>query len=292
MGGTKPLVVAAATHHMPNQSSCFRALSQKPPSKGDNGLVSETTLLNLGLNTWILLAVFLALAALVWWVALERKPLQMVVAGLRAMVQLALVALLIAGLSHNPQLALAFLALMFVVATWTSGHRVAPTGSWWLAAVPLAVGVIPTVGLMLIFAVLPWSALALIAVIGQQIGGAMSTVTLSGRRIRDELEQRNGEVEAAVALGFLWPAARSLVAKTVAGEAVIPTLDQTRTAGLVTLPGAFVGMIIGGASPVDAGVIQLLVLVSLLLTTSLASTTTLWISCRGMWARPSASQSA
>jgi putative ABC transport system permease protein len=32
----------------------------------------------------------------------------------------------------------------------------------------------------------------------------------------------------------------------------------------VTLPGAFVGLILGGASPLDAGMVQLLVLVSLL----------------------------
>ncbi len=33
-----------------------------------------------------------------------------------------------------------------------------------------------------------------------------------------------------------------MVAKPVAGEAVLPSIDQTRTSGLVTLPGAFVGL--------------------------------------------------
>lgn len=247
--------------------------------------MSDSTLLNLGPNTWVLLAVLLLLASALWWGVLGRKPLEMLVAGLRSLVQLALVALLIAWLSHNAALACCFLAVMFVVATWTSGHRVAADGRWWLAGVPIAAGVFPVAAFLLSFDVLPWNALALIAVIGQQIGGAMSTVTLSGRRIRDELLLRNGEVEAAVALGFSWQAGRLMVAKPLAGESVLPTLDQTRTAGLVTLPGAFVGMILGGAAPLDAGLIQLLVLVSLLLTTSIAASVTLWLSCRGFWTR-------
>lgn len=116
----------------------------------------------------------------------------------------------------------------------------------------------------------------------------MSTVTLSGRRIRDEMVLRHGEVEAAAALGFEWPAARMLVGRPVAGEAILPTLDQTRTAGLVTLPGAFVGMILGGAAPLDAGLIQLLVLISLLLVNASTAAATLWLSCRGAWTRPPA----
>jgi putative ABC transport system permease protein len=248
--------------------------------------VDNSTLLVLGPNAWVLLAVLLVLAAVVWRTALGRHPAQMLVAGVRALVQLAAVALVIAWLADKGALAFAFVALMFIVGVWTSGRRVAPAGRWWVAAVPLAAGVVPVAVLMFTVGVLPLNALAIIAVLGQQIGGAMSTVTLSGRRIRDELALRRGEVEAAVALGFMWPAARLMVGKDVAGEAVLPSVDQARTAGLVTLPGAFVGMILGGAAPLDAGLIQLLVLVSLLLVNSVAASATLWLSCRDAWARP------
>ena len=46
---------------------------------------------------------------------------------------------------------------------------------------------------------------------------------------------------------------------------LIPVLDQTRSAGLVTLPGTFVGLILGGASPARAAATQLVVLLALLL---------------------------
>lgn len=46
----------------------------------------------------------------------------------------------------------------------------------------------------------------------------------------------------------------------------MPGLDQTRTVGLVTLPGAFVGVLLGGGTPAQAGAAQVLVLCGLLAT--------------------------
>jgi putative ABC transport system permease protein len=44
----------------------------------------------------------------------------------------------------------------------------------------------------------------------------------------------------------------------------MPNNDQTRTVGLVTLPGAFVGVLLGGGSPVQAGAAQVLVLLGIM----------------------------
>ena len=105
---------------------------------------------------------------------------------------------------------------------------------------------------------------AMIAVVGQLIGGAMTAANLAGRRLHQELEQRSGEVEAALALGFSTRDARNLVVRPVASEALLPGIDQTRTVGTVTLPGAFVGLVLGGASPLEVGLVQLIVLVNLM----------------------------
>ena len=45
---------------------------------------------------------------------------------------------------------------------------------------------------------------------------------------------------------------------------LIPATDQTKTTGLVTLPGAFVGAIFGGLSPLEAGRFQIVVLASIM----------------------------
>lgn len=77
-----------------------------------------------------------------------------------------------------------------------------------------------------------------------------------------------------------------------AADALLPALDQTRTVGLVTLPGVFVGLLLGGATPLEAGVAQLLVLVALLAAEAMAAGLTVELLWRagwdGAWFRPPA----
>jgi putative ABC transport system permease protein len=61
----------------------------------------------------------------------------------------------------------------------------------------------------------------------------------------------------------------------------VPGLDQTRTVGLVTLPGAFVGMLLGGATPVEAAAVQLVVLVALLMVQSVSVVVVVELVARG-----------
>lgn len=221
------------------------------------------SLLNTGAGMWAMLAIIAAAAAVVASRFLMLPARAILLAVVRALAQMILVALLISQVSRSGALTAAFLVLMFAIATLTCARRIG-TLAWWAPAAAMAGGVLPVLALMLGSGVLPFSPLAMIAVIGQLIGGAMSAVNLAGRRLHQELKQRAGEVEAALALGFSMRDARSLVARPVAAEALLPGLDQTRTVGTVTLPGAFVGLVLGGASPLQAGLVQLVVLVNLM----------------------------
>jgi putative ABC transport system permease protein len=71
-----------------------------------------------------------------------------------------------------------------------------------------------------------------------------------------------------------------LVTKPSIGTALVPALDQTRTVGLVTLPGAFIGVLLGGGSATQAGEIQILVLVGILAAQVVALIVTLEIMVR------------
>jgi putative ABC transport system permease protein len=92
----------------------------------------------------------------------------------------------------------------------------------------------------------------------------MTACTLTGRRAFDELSAHHGAYQAALALGLPSAAAAYLVIQPTAREALTPGLDQTRTVGLVTLPGAFVGVLLGGGTAMQAGAAQVLVLIGLL----------------------------
>jgi putative ABC transport system permease protein len=127
-----------------------------------------------------------------------------------------------------------------------------------------------------------------VPIAGILIGGAMTATSLAGRRALDTLRTRHGEVEAALALGLTDREAVLLMCRPNASEALLPALDQTRTVGLVTLPGAFVGVLLGGASPVEAGAAQLLVLVGLLAVETIAVVVTIELVARRLIPWPSA----
>ncbi len=193
-------------------------------------------------------------------------------AGLRAAAQLAAVSSVIVVVVGSLWASAGFAVLMLSVAAVTSAGRVTGGPAWTRGApsravrlaAPIAAGVLPVLGLVLASGAVPLRGAAVVPIAGIVIGGAMSATSLAGRRMLDELEQRHGEVEAALALGLLPRDAALLVAQPVAATALVPALDQTRTVGLVTLPGAYVGVLLGGGSALQAGAAQLLVLVGLL----------------------------
>jgi len=198
------------------------------------------------------------------------------VAALRAVVQLALVALVItAVLSHLVWSAL-FATLMFAVATATSARRVEAPRRWPWVALALAAGVLPVLAVVFLSGAVPWNGPSLVPVAGIIIGGTMSAHSLAGRRAFAALRDEVGSYEAGLSVGLTRAQAVTEVIERRLPEALVPGLDQTRTVGLVTLPGAFVGVLLGGGTPLQAGAAQILVLVGLLA----AQTTTVVVAHR------------
>ncbi|RIQ21889.1 ABC transporter permease [Jiangella rhizosphaerae] len=245
----------------------------------------SSTLLPVGPGLAVAMAVLVVVAVAVSAVARLGHDRGVVTAAVRAVAQLAVVALVLAAVVEVEPLTAAFVLVMLVTATVTAGRRMTRDRSWTWAAVPVAAGPLLVVLALLATRVLPADPLAVIAVAGILIGGAMTAAALAGRRALDELETRRGEVEAALSVGLLPRDAALEIGRSQAATALIPALDQTRTVGLVVLPGAFVGMLIGGADPIQAGAVQLFVLVALLAVETAAVALTIELVARGVIVR-------
>lgn len=223
-----------------------------------------STLVTVGVGLAVTVSLLTVVAAAIAMVGKLGVGRQIVIAAVRAVLQLAAVSLIIAAIVASLPLTLLFVAMMAAVASGTAGRRMTRTRSGWWAALPVLAGSTPVVVGLLAGGLVPTTGLAVIPVAGILIGGAMTATALAGRRALDEIRLRRGEVEAALSLGLSDRDAAMEICRPAAGQALMPALDQTRTVGVVTLPGAFVGMLLAGASPVDAGAVQLFVLVALL----------------------------
>jgi UDP-glucose/iron transport system permease protein len=210
------------------------------------------------------LVVLLAMAVVAsraWRVGVERD---VVVAAARAVGQLAAVALVIGAVLDRRWASLLFAVVMFGVAVLTASGRVQARRSWPWIAIAIGGGVVPVLAVIFAFQAAAFTGPAIIAIAGIIIGGSMTAHTLTARRAFDAMRAEHGQVEAGLALGLHRKVAIMLVIGRHAREAVLPAIDQTRTVGLVTLPGAFVGVLLGGGSAGDAAAAQVLVLVGLL----------------------------
>ncbi|MFJ4905103.1 ABC transporter permease [Streptomyces sp. NPDC093249] len=253
---------------------------------------ASATLLPVDVSLGVVLGLLLAVAVLVTAVARlspdqgSGRAREAAVAGIRAALQLAAVSLVIGWVVASPTGLPAFLLLMYGVAVRTAGRRITSDPTWWRTALPIAASVAPVVVLLLATGLLPVRGIALIPVTGILIGGALTATVLAGRQSLSVLAQRHGEVEAGLALGLSGRDARIEIARPAAADALVPGLDQTRTVGLVTLPGAFVGMLLGGADPLTAGIVQLFVLVALMAVQAVAVTVTLELVVRSRLTAP------
>ena len=198
--------------------------------------------------------------ALATWarVGLGWFPMVVVV---RAAVQLSVVALLLKGILAVPWTVAGFVVLMMTTASWTSARRISEL---WHGRRIAVTGVLSgaVAALVAIFALrlVDVDVRDLVAVAGIVIGNSMSAATLSGRNFWRTSRARRDEVEAWLSLGATPAQAHEEIGHEAVREALLPTLDQTKSTGLVTLPGAFVGALFGGASPLEAAQFQLVVL--------------------------------
>ena len=210
--------------------------------------------------------VFLAAVAvlLAWRLGLGLSR-ELAVAAARAVVQLTAVGAVIVAIFEIPALAFAFVAVMLTTAAFTAGRRIkrlprARLGAFAAIAVPAltATGFLLAVGA---FDVTPRAA---VPTAGILIGGAMAATSLTGRRLTEELDSAHAEIEARLCLGDSAREALKPSIRRAIHTGLTPAIDQTRSVGLVTLPGAFVGLLLGGARPAEAASTQLVVLLSLL----------------------------
>lgn len=234
-----------------------------------------------GLRLALLCPVMAVLAALVYRFTRIGSVYVVPAAVIRGTIQLAAISLILAAALAHIWSAVLVLVGMFGAAAFTAARRSASgvSGAWLSLALLAGIGVV--LPLMLVSGVVPLEGVALVPIGGIVMGGAMTATSMAAKRGLDAIDLRYGEVEAALSLGFSQRDARWEVARTAASDALLPGVDQTRTVGLVTLPGAFVGVLLATGSAVQAGAVQILVLAGLLLAQTCSVALALELVARG-----------
>ncbi len=189
-----------------------------------------------------LLAAWLLLFGAAAWAWREKLDLgkRMLLASLRGLVQLLVLAFVLHWIfdirSHWAQ-ALLVLAFCILAARTSAAHHSTPKQAWLAASVGLAAACTVTLPWLAFSGAIDADTRTLIPLGSMIAANGMNTISLMFHRMGD-----SGTAMAGLR------------------QAMIPPVDTLRVAGLVHMPGIFVGMVLAGAAPLAAASAQLVVL--------------------------------
>ena len=88
----------------------------------------------------------------------------------------------------------------------------------------------------------------------------MPATVLAVSRTNEHLVSGRGELEALLAIGMNRPQVSRMVGAMVARSALIPQIERTKVVGLIALPGAMTGLLLAGVEPIQAVLVQLVIM--------------------------------
>ena len=185
-------------------------------------------------------------------------------AAVRAAVQLLAVGLLFGFIVEaDRSMALAWLwVTAMVVITSVIARRRAPNlpGGGPIAAAAVGFTVAGCLAVIFGVGVLAYEPVNLIVVAGITIGNSMPSQVLGSNRLTSEVRDNRGQVEALLALGMSPSQVVKITGGRIVQTALIPQIERTNVVGLIALPGAMTGLLLAGADPVDAVLVQIIVM--------------------------------
>nr|AGL45584.1 sensitive to aluminum rhizotoxicity 2 protein [Medicago sativa] len=188
---------------------------------------------------------------------------EMIIAVLRAFVQLSIIGFVLQFIFNQDNSGWILLAYLFMVsiAGYTAGQRAkqVPRGKL-VAGASILTGTAITMFVLVALSVFPFTPRYIIPIAGMMVGNSMTVTGVTMKRLRDDIKAQMNLVETALALGATPRQATHQQVKRALIIALSPVVDNTKTVGLISLPGAMTGLIMGGASPLEAIQLQIVVM--------------------------------
>ncbi len=236
---------------------------------------------------WIEAAASLVLVGVALGLSLYRRlgiEWPLVEASARAAVQLLAVGFLFtiifeAGAAQV--LAWLWVLVMVAIAVVVVQRRAPSIPRLWPSLVT-SVGGSTAVALGLVFGlgVFDHEPVTVVVIAGITIGNVLPAAVLAAELLVRHFADERGQVEALLALGLDGRGATRFIGPRAARTALIGQIERTRVVGLIALPGAMTGLLLAGVDPVDAVLVQVIVMYLILGAAAVAVTTVVWAGSR------------
>jgi putative ABC transport system permease protein len=170
-----------------------------------------------------------------------------------------------------------WVAAIVLIAADTVRRRVREVrGAFILALLAFSAAAAVTLGIIFGCGVFPVEGKTVVPLGGMMVGNSMMAIVLVARRIVAEVTDKRLEVEARLALGWSARASALPYVRAAVRDALVPQLERTKATGLIFLPGAMTGLILAGVDPLDAVLVQVVVMYLILASTATTTAVVAW----------------
>lgn len=241
--------------------------------------MNENAVLDLSVRQLMLAYLFVLFLLVIFKARGIRRERQIIVASLRMTVQLTVMGYILMYVFANPSwwLTLLLLAVMLGFAIYNANKRVKapmPPALRRLSAFSLALGYVITAVLFLagVLRIQPWfNPQYCIPISGMIVGNSMTGLALAANSLCNSMRDKRVELENSLMLGATPARACRELVNAAFDSAILPTMNNMLTIGVVSLPGMMTGQILSGTFPITAIKYQIGIMLAILGSTALSA---------------------
>jgi putative ABC transport system permease protein len=208
-----------------------------------------------------------------------KRERQILIASTRMTIQLTIMGYVLMFVFRNPSwwLTSIMITIMISFASYNSINRVKYPMSKELKRIislSMTFGALLTAVFFIIIVlnVRPWfNPQYFIPISGMIIGNSMTGIALGANKLCSSFEDKRFEIENSLMLGASPAAAAKEIVNNAFDTAILPTMNNMLTMGIVSLPGMMTGQILSGTFPITAIKYQIGIMLAILGSTAVST---------------------
>ncbi|AGF56986.1 putative ABC transport system permease protein [Clostridium saccharoperbutylacetonicum] len=239
----------------------------------------NNTVMNLSILRLSIAYVFVFIMLIIFKARGIKRERQIIIASTRMTIQLIIMGYILMFVFNNSSwwLTSIMIVVMISFAIYNSIKRVKYNMSYELKkiiAFAMTFGALLTATffIIIILGVQPWfNPQYFIPISGMIIGNSMTGIALGANKLCSSIEEKRIEIENSLMLGASPAAATKEIVNNSFDTAILPTMNNMLTMGIVSLPGMMTGQILSGTFPITAIKYQIGIMLAILGSTAVST---------------------
>ncbi|MEG0256147.1 MAG: iron export ABC transporter permease subunit FetB [Vagococcus sp.] len=203
------------------------------------------------------------------------------IAAIRAVIQLFIIGYVLSAIFKLDNWLVTTAMVLFIIfnAAYNAGKRASHLENSFLIAL-CAIGIGTTISLSVLFlsGTLEWTPSQIVPITGMIASNAMTAIGVGFRTMQSKFTDQRQQIQEKLTLGATRKQATLPIIRESIKTAMSPSIDSTKTVGLVSLPGMMSGLMFAGIDPTTAIRYQIVVMFMLIATTGFATMISTYLS--------------